>query len=873
MISQGKRIRKQNIIIMSRWSSFFVIFLIVLPTVLRAQDNATVYGRVTDDRGRSLALVNVAIMGEPGGTSTDHKGNYIMEVPAGKELIIAFSMLSYTIQFDTIYLEAGESREINKVLTDKAVILKSVEIRDRWDMPGGMITLDPKESNLLPTYGGLETLVKLVGLGVSSGNELSSTYSVRGGNFDENLVYANDIEIYRPFLVRSGQQEGLSFLNSDLVSSVSFSSGGFEARYGDKMSSVLDVKYKRPDSLKGHAQVSLLGANSHIEGGSENGRFMYLAGLRYKSNQYVLNAMETQGEFKPNFFDFQTYLTWMLNETDEINILGYYSSNKYNLIPETRETSYGTIKQAYRLTIYFDGLESDQFRTALGGLRYVQHPDTNVQLKYIVSAYSSLEDEKYDIQGQYWIGLLENDLGSDEYGEVAQNLGVGTFLDHARNLLDIYVVSAEHKGLYDHDNYFLQWGVKAQYENIRDRIWEWNYIDSSAYSIPHVTDSIGYTDPSSQPYQYLELDNVLISRLSLESMRYSGYVQTGMEWITNDKSRFNLLGGVRTSYWDVNGELLISPRISCSFEPKLKPRQDTSKSDHRIIYRLATGLYQQPPFYRELRDMNGNLHTDVKAQKSMHFVAGMEYGFEAWQRPFKLIAEAYYKNLTDLIPYVVDNVRIRYLPEYTAHGYAYGVDLKINGEFVPDAQSWISVSYLNTQEDIEGDFYYEYYNADGELIIPGYTIDQVAVDSVYNEPGYIRRPADQRVNVSIFFQDYLPQNPSYKMHMSLVFGSRLPFGPPGTDKYKHVLKMPPYRRVDIGFSKQIIGYKNPNKPDIERKSFKYIRNAWISLEIFNLLQNNNTVSYIWVTDVNDLQYAVPNYLTPRQLNVKLLVQF
>lgn len=849
---------------MSRWiNQILFLPLLLLPLISAAQNTATVYGHVTDDHSNALELVNVAILGKPGGTSTDRNGYYEFQIPAGEDVIIAFSILSYRIEFDTLNLAAGERYERNTLLTDKAVILNTVEVRDRYDMAGGMITLDPRESNLLPTYGGLETLVKLVGLGVSSGNELSSTYSVRGGNFDENLVYANDIEIYRPFLVRSGQQEGLSFLNSDLVSSVSFSSGGFEPRYGDKMSSVLDVKYKRPDSLRGHVHISLLGANSHIEGSSENMRFTYLAGLRYKSNQYVLNAMDTKGEFKPSFLDFQTYLTWMINETDEINVLGYYSSNKYNLVPETRETTYGTINEAYRLTIYFDGLEADQFRTALGGLRYVHYPDTNLQLKYIVSAYSSLEDEKYDIQGQYWIGLLENDLGSDEFGDVAQNLGVGTFLDHARNLLDIYVASAEHKGLYDNGNYFLQWGAKAQYEKINDRISEWNYIDSSGFSLPHVTDSIGYYDPSAQTYQNLELSNTIFSHLSLESMRYSGYIQNGFEWMW-DSTRFNLLGGVRASYWDVNKELLISPRISCSFHPKW---------EREFLFRIASGYYQQPPFYRELRDMSGNLHTDIKAQKSIHFLTGMEYDFEAWDRPFRLVAEAYYKNLYDLIPYIVDNVRIRYLPEYTSHGYAYGFDLKLNGEFVEDAESWISIGILNSKEDIEGDYYMEYYNAAGEEIIPGYTIDQVAVDSTRFEPGYIRRPADQRVNVSIFFQDYLPQNPSYKMHMSLVFGTRLPFGPPGTDKYLHVLKMPPYRRVDIGFSKQLVGYQYPNKPIKERKTFKFIRNAWISLEIFNLLQNNNTVSYIWVTDVNNRQYAVPNYLTPRQLNIKLLVQF
>ena len=844
-------------------NSALFLLLLFIPTGIIAQNDASIYGNVIDDNGKALELVNVAVMGFPGGAVTDEKGFYNLSIPSDTTIIVAYSILSYRIEFDTLFLAAGEKLERNMTLTNKAIILNVVEVRDRYDMAGGIIRLDPRKTKLLPTYGGLETLVKLIGMGVSSGNELSSTYSVRGGNFDENLVYANDIEIYRPFLIRSGQQEGLSFLNSDLVSSVSFSSGGFEPRYGDKMSSVLDVQYKRPDSLRGHAHISLLGANAHIEGIGKNGLFTYLSGVRYKTNQYVLNAMDTKGEFKPSFMDFQTYLSWQLTETSELNILGYYSSNKYNLVPETRETSYGTINQAYRLTIYFDGLESDKFTTVLGGIRYVHRPDSNLMLKYIVSAYSSLEDEMYDIQGQYWIGLLENNMGDETFGDVAENLGVGTFLDHARNLLDIHVVSAEHKGLYDNGRYFLQWGAKAQYESINDNIWEWNYIDSSGFSLPHVTDSVGYIDPSAQAYEYLNLSNALMSQLSLSSMRYSSFIQNGWEWMI-DSTRLNLIGGFRATYWDVNKEFLFSPRLSVSIMPNW---------DRKFLFRLASGYYQQPPFYRELRDLSGNLRLDVKAQKSIHFLAGMEYDFEAWERPFRLVAEAYYKNLYDLIPYIVDNVRIRYLPEYISHGYAMGLDLKLNGEFVEDAESWISVGILKTMEDIENDFYYEYYNSDGEKIITGYTLNSVAVDSIRFEPGYISRPADQRVNVSLFFQDYLPQNPSYKMHMSLVFGSRLPFGPPGTDKYKHVLKMPPYKRVDIGFSKQLIGYNNPKKKIRERRNFKFIRNAWISLEIFNLLQNNNTISYIWVTDVSNRQYAVPNYLTPRQVNMKLLLQF
>jgi len=847
---------------------YLVVFAIslLLSLNIAAQSDAVVYGKITNDHNQPLEFVNVSIMGRVGGTSSNAEGNFELSIPAGKEVIVAFSILSYQIQYDTLKLEPGQRFQLDKKLTDKIVQLDPFEVRDHFEMAGGMIRLDPKSSQLLPTYGGLETLVKLIGLGVSSGNELSSTYSVRGGNFDENLVYANDIEIYRPFLVRSGQQEGLSFLNSSLVNSVSFSSGGFEARYGDKMSSVLDVQYKRPDSLRGDAYVSLLGAAFHIEGTGKNGLMSYMSGFRYKTNQYVLNALDTKGDYNPSFLDWQNYITLKLNETSEISFLGYISSNRYTLIPETRETTYGTINQAMRLTIYFDGQERDRFTTFLGGLRYMHRPDSNLLMKYIISAYSSLEDETYDIQGQYWIGLLESDLGSDGFGDVAENLGVGTFLDHARNYLDVQVLSAEHKGLFSRQSYYVQWGAKAQFENIRDNIWQWSYIDSSGFSLPHPADSVGYFDPAQQSYQNLEISDLLISSLSLSSMRYSGFLQSGYEW-KHDSVRYNLIGGVRASYWDVNEQLIVSPRAALSMTPNW---------NRHYMFRLASGYYQQPPFYRELRDMTGNLHTDVKAQKSIHFVAGFEHTDSLWKRPFRIVGEIYYKILDQMIPYVVDNVRIRYLPEYTSHGYATGIDFKMNGQFVADAESWVSVSIMQTREDIDGDYYYKYYNSDGEEIISGYTYNNIAVDSVRFEPGYIPRPADQRVNVSLFFQDYLPQNPSYKMHMSLVFGTGLPFGPPNSDKYKQTLRMPPYRRVDIGFSKQLIGYINPQKStesQTARKNMKFIRNAWLSLEIFNLLNINNTVSYIWVTDVTARRYAVPNYLTSRQLNLKLLVDF
>lgn len=838
-----------------------ILFIFTLPVVdAQTKVFGVLSGIVVMPDGDPAKFANIAIVGSAGGTTTDENGHFELVIPAEAPVAIAFSLVGCDIKTDTFTVEDGGKTEVKVVMANCITYLPTINIQSHYDMPGGIFRMDPREGQLLPNAtGGLEFLLKLTALGMASGNELSSQYSVRGGNFDENLVYANDIEIYRPFLIRSGQQEGLSFLNSDLVSSVAFSSGGFEAKYGDKLSSVLDVMYKRPREFAAGFSLSPLGANGFLEGCGLNHRFMYLLGVRYKSSQYILNGLETKGEYRPVFADVQTYLTWQINEISEINLLGYYSLNSFNLVPQTRETSYGTVNEAYRLTIYFDGQERDRFNTLMGAMRYIIQPDSGISLKFIASAYTSLEDETFDIQGQYWIGRLESDLGKETFGDVAENLGVGTYLEHARNQLTVKVYAAEHKGIIERGNHHTQWGIKVQHDRIQDELLEWKYLDSSAFSLPHPPDSIGYTDPAAQTYQMLEMSESMRGKLNLNSMRYSAFIQHSWQWLI-DSTRVNLVTGIRGQYWDVNKEYIISPRVAVALTPHWK---------EQFSFRFATGLYQQPPFYREIRSSDGNLFPNVKAQKSVHFVSGIEYEFKAWDRPFRLVTELYYKMLYDMVPYVVENVRIRYLPQYNSHGYAAGIDFKLHGQFVQDAESWVSVSVMQTREDIEGDYYYKYYNAAGEQIISGYTYDNVATDSVRFEPGYLPRPTDQRVNVSLFFQDYLPKNPTYKMHLSLVYGAGLPFGPPGEARYKQTLRTPPYRRVDIGFSKQLIGQKKPEM----RKSFKYIKNAWLSMEVFNLLAINNVVSYIWVADVTGRYYAVPNYLTSRQLNLRLLVQF
>jgi hypothetical protein len=602
--------------------------------------------------------------------------------------------------------------------------------------------------------------------------------------------------------------------------------------------------------------LSLLGAEGHIEGLTKNKKFTFLTGARYKTTEYVLNGLETEGSYKPNFIDAQGVLTYELNKKLQLSALGYYSRNSYQLVPESRQTNFGTIQEAYRLTIYFDGQEVDQYRMYLGAFTLDYKPRPELMMKFIVSGFNTRESETFDVRGQYWIGKLENAYGDEEFGNVTEVQGVGTFMDHARNYLDAGVISAEHKGSYIYRKSFLNWGLKYQHENIDDHLSEWELIDSAGFILPNPSVNIGgITDPK----QPLDLEFAVRTNVDLATNRLMGHLQGTWDLLGEGRD-LSLTAGLRFHYWDYNNQFLLSPRASVAYKPLW---------ERDVVFRFSTGYYFQPPFYKELRDLEGNLNPDIRAQKSIHFVAGMDINFLAWGRPFKFTTEAYYKYLDDLIPYVVDNVRIRYLAENIAHGYATGIDFKINGEFIKNTESWMSLSFLKTMQDIEGDFYYNYYNADGEKIIKGYTTDQVVADSVKVTPGFIPRPTDQRVSFAIFFQDYLPLIPSFRVHLTLIFGTGLPFGPPDSPLYKHTLRYPPYRRVDLGFSKLLIGEKTRFK---DKNPLRYIDNAWISLEVFNLLQISNTVSYIWVKDFNNREYAVPNYLTPRQVNLKLIVE-
>jgi len=837
---------------------FALAIHLIFPLSGIGQNQAIVKGQVKDDKLNPLELVNVGILNTSTGTVCNQNGFFELQVPSNEPITVVFSRVGFESQSFPIRLQTNETKTLNVLLKPMITTFNPVDIIEQRGTKEGMQKIDIKIANFIPSPGGIEKLVLLTAPGVFSTSELSSTYSVRGGNYDENLVYVNDIEIYRPFLIRSGQQEGLSFLNSDLAGSVLFSSGGFDASYGDKTASVLDVQYRQPVKFAGTFSGGLLGGNLHLEGASKDTSFTYLTGIRYKTSKYLLSALETQGDYKPNFADFQSFLTYKFNKKTSISWLGYVSKNTYKLTPTTRETSYGTINEAYRLTVYFSGEETDRFDLYKTAFQVSHRPNEKTHLKFTTVAFVSNEEESFDILGQYYIGRLETDFGKPGFGEVSENRGIGAFLNHSRNYLQATVINAEHRGKYYGDKWLTQWGVKVQYENIHDKINEWTYLDSSGFSLPVAGDSVGYINPNVQPYQYLYLKDTLRSQIELESMRYSGFIMFSREFDL-DTNKIILTAGLRTGYWDLNGQFLASPRISVSYKPK---------KHKRLTFRLASGLYNQPPFYRELRNIDGTINTDVKAQRSVHVVGATDLDLTIWRRPFKFSTEIYYKYMDNLIPYIIDNVRIRYLPDLQAKGYATGIDFKINGQFVPDVESWVNFSIMQTREDIIGDSYFIYYNSDGERIVPGYTLNDIAIDSSQFSPGYIPRPTDQRINFSLFFQDYLPNNPTFKMHLGIFFGSGLPFGPPNTEKYKHTLRMPSYRRVDVGFSKQIIseGGKRP-------KSLRRIQNAYVSVEVFNLLQINNTISYIWIADVTGREYAIPNYLTPRQLNVKLLVQF
>ena len=832
--------------------------LLLLPAFVFAQrPTGVLFGKITDDNGKAVEFVNVAVQNTKYGVVSDARGSYSLTLPADTLINVVFSFVGYEEIKINVQLKPDERRKHDVKMQVTSTMLTEVTVHDQSIKSSTITRLDAKETVLLPSAGagGVEDMVKTLA-GVSSTNELSSQYNVRGGNFDENLIYVNGIEIYKPFLVGSGQQEGLSFINSRLVSNIDFSAGGFSVEYGDKLSSVLDITYKKPTIAASSLTLSLLGADAHTEGMAFKGRMSYLIGARYKNTQYLLGAMDTKGDYKPNFADVQGLITYNISPRFEVTALGYYSRNSYLMVPTTRETDFGNLQASYRLKVYFDGQELSKYTTGLGAVSLNFSPNEDLNLKLIGSAYSAVESETYDIQGQYWIGVI--DLNNDYNGadHVVTNQGVGTYIEHARNSFYSRVSNLDHKGAYKYRDNVLKWGLRYQHQLFDDIINEWDMSDSAGYTQPHSFDSI--LNPNNPMQTPLELKNVAKGHNELQVNNLDGYIQNSWQLESEKGDIWVLTAGLRANYWGYAGSVNVSPRAGIALQPNNHPD---------MTFRLSGGVYVQPPFYRELRMFDGSLVSKDKAsvQKSYQVVLGHEYKFMAWDRPFVLTSEIYYKYLKDIIPYQVDNIRIRYYADQKATGHAYGLDMKINGEFVKGIESWASMSIMRTTENIQ-----YFIDANGNIL---------SQTDINNGTAYVRdtiisgipRPSDQRINFAIFFQDYLPMIPSFKVNLKLIFGTGLPFGASEAERYKQTNRMTPYRRVDLGFSKQLIGdetsFRNPRNP------LNYIRNCWLSLEVFNLLGVNNVSSYMWVTDVYNIQYAVPNYLTNRQLNLKLILEF
>jgi hypothetical protein len=796
-----------------------ILFLLGSNGLLAQSNNATLFGKVTDGSGNPVELANISLRNSTIGTVSNRKGEYLLRIPAKKPVVIVFAMIGYRSVEKNLVATEEQRLELNVTLQQVDMEIGEVRITQSRRDKANLDRIDSKYLNNMTDAGtgGVEALIKTLP-GVSSNNELSSQYSVRGGNFDENLVYVNDIEVYRPLLIRAGQQEGMSFINSDMVSSIEFSAGGFDAKYGDKMSSVLDIKYRKPTAFAGSASASFLGGSLQLEDLSKNGKFSYITGIRYKTNRYLLGSLDEKGEYDPRFIDAQTYITYKFSNTFDVSFLGNVAQNRYNFIPKTRETSFGTWNQAYNATVYFEGQEVDRFATQTGALVANYHPGERLNMKLIASVYHSKEEETYDIKGDYYLNELERDLGSAGLGDSVLNIGSGTFINHARNYLDATVYSLEHKGAYNSENHLLNWGLKVQAEKIDDHMSEWILRDSTGYAIPYQGDK-------------LELFSTTRTNFGMNSTRLSAYIQDTYQ-IPVSKGDLYLTAGIRSQYWSYNEEFLISPRAILRYYPDW---------DANFVFHLSGGIYNQPPFYKELKNRKGIIYPNTKAQRSAQVVFGTDYIFRAWDRPFKLASELYFKSFSNLTPYQIDNVRIRYLPDHEAFGYATGLDMKVNGEFVSGIESWASLSIMKTEEDVLNDNH-----------------------------GYIPRPTDQRFNFSVFFQDYFPGNPTWKMHLTAFYGSRLPTGPSNSERYLDVFRIPPYRRIDLGFSKVLI---NRDHKTYKYKALDSIKDMWLSLEVFNLLGINNTISYLWVANNTGDMFGVPNYLTSRKLNLKLTVKF
>ncbi len=778
-----------------------------------------IFGKVIDAEEQPIEFATVRIAGTAVGATTGLDGSYSLSVAESDTIEIIFTCIGYKEHKQKLISPSGNVN-VNAKLFKTTRELEAIEVTEYKKQTGGMQTLDAGQLKVGPNASGnaVEGLLTTIA-GVSSKDEMSSQYSVRGGSYDENSVYINGIEVYRPQLISSGQQEGLSIINPSLVGSIEFSTGGFSAEYGDKMSSVLDITYRQPESFEGNVAASLMGAEAAI--GQSTGKFSQLHGIRYKRNTTLLSSLETKGEYDPSFFDYQTNLRLKLNDQWNISFLGNIAMNNYKFTPKTRSTSFGTSQNVKEFTVYFDGKEQDRFETYFGALELNYDVNKSTGFTLLASGFLTNELVAYDISGEYWLDEAGTNDGENSVGG---EIGVGKYLEHSRNRFQAGVFTLGLKGHTSLNRHNLQYGLEYRNQQIYDRTSEWEQRDSAGYSLPNINNK-------------LEMIYNLTSKHDLTTNKLSWYAQDTYRLMVN-AGLFTFNGGLRMSYWDFNNEFLVSPRISIGYIPEF---------NNSLSFRLSGGLYYQSPFYKEFRetktDENGNsyaeLNRDIKSQRSIQLILGGDYTFRALDRPFKITAEAYYKKLDDIIPYELDNLKIVYSGRNEADGFIAGIDFKFFGQFVPGTDSWFSFSLMKTQENLNG------------VKVP--------------------RPTDQRYSFGVFFNDYFPKFPKLKFSLKGIISDGFPMTPPQVSRDVSYFRAPAYKRLDIGFQYQLVGGE---KDGVRPYNFwRHFKSIWIGVDVFNLFDFSNVSSYYWVTDVNNIQYAVPNYLTRRQFNVNLSVAF
>lgn len=792
---------------MTKLKIFFLNILLLGAIAAQAQ-SFTLQGKVVDEHLNPVELASVSCLQQGKATITSLKGEFSMQLMSADSVVIKFSMIGYKSKTRVLRNPRGK-QTLQVVLNSADNTIGEVKVTGERIQTGQTQNLKPEQTKSMPSISGnaVEDLIQAQA-GVSTHSELSSQYNVRGGAFDENSVYINNIEVYRPFLVRSGQQEGLSVIHPDMVEKIGFSTGGFEAKYGDKMSSALDIAYREPKNFEANISASLLGGGAFV--GFKAKKISWSNGLRYKTNKYLLGSLETSGEYRPDFIDYQTYLVYTPNKRWKMSLIGNISDNHYRFTPQSRETAFGTLKNVKSFKVYFDGHEKDRFTTYFGSLNITRRFGDSTSVSLLTSAFSTNEREKYDIQGQYWLTQTET----------SENLGVGTYFQHARNFLKAHVQNVKLVAHHTTKKHRLEGGLTFKFEHITENAVEYEMRDSSGYSIPHTGKDL---------YMIYSLR----ARNELNAQRFEAYVQDTYRFSSkNQGTHYTLNYGVRMSRWSYNKELVVSPRISLGMIPAF---------NENMTFRMATGLYYQTPFYKEIRDtttVNGityaRLNAKAKSQRSIHFIAGMDYRFRMNGRPFKLTAEAYYKALGNLVPYSINNVKVVYYGDNVSSGRALGLDMKLYGEFVPGTDSWISLSVM-----------------DARMKLNGKTIPM---------------PTDQKYSVNLFFTDYFPGTERWKMSLKMAFADGLPFAAPHQELERNSFRAPAYKRVDIGMS-----YRLLNNED--RRSKSIFKNIWLGVDGLNLFGISNVNSYYWITDVTNQQYAVPNYLTGRQINGKVLFEF